>query len=354
MSASDKQNNEGSVPGSYNSGPVADEVSISELVRDVGRQWKVVVGVTMLCLAAGILYIYLSTDVYRYNVEIEIGHAPGRGLPESVNFVVMPGSNRGWPSPPGFEAPNIVMNRLTTALIPETIRSVSEEKGRDMEVSVSNPDDHHGWDTRIVRLSAVASKKHENEVNRILQLAAARVVAQHTDFLRGILERKESEISRLEHRQGGLDRRLDAQNERINRLQKLVDRTGESSLGAAIELNVLMPERKNLVVERAQTNEQINRLKEEMEALELAIREMDTLEVNEEVLQKQQHAAAVLKASLSIQPTRTLSVASSGNRPVGTDPELILALALVLGIGIGLILALIVQAVIRERKLKEE
>lgn len=86
-----------------------------------------------------------------------------------------------------------------------------------------------------------------------------------------------------------------------------------------------------------------------VEALERAI-ELLEAPLDDDVVETQARAENLLQsADPLLRPTRILALPSRSSGPTGVSPAVILVLALILGLGAGVVLALLVDAVTRER-----
>ena len=332
----------------------ADEISISELLRDIRTQWKVVIGTAVLFGLVALLYVYIKPDLYRYTMNIEIGQSPRDFLSEKANFIMVPPAQI---QPHGFERPHIVMAQFEDGWLPEAVEEVISsgegnwQAGDAPPFDLSNPEDREHRDTLLVKVSTLAPLQHDEMVTAVLRKAGLRLVAEHAEFLEQIMKRKERNLARLYRERDRMDVRLTDHDQRIRELQRLVDSGNPGGLAAAVELNTAIPERRDLAENRVEIMGAIDGIEDELGVLRSAVEEFQVDSLDDETLRRQKNAAAAVKATLSVRPTRILHQPRRTSNPVGVDPRLIVLLAAVVGLGIGLILALVVQAVLRERGL---
>lgn len=149
-------------------------------------------------------------------------------------------------------------------------------------------------DTNMVELIATAPRAAEEAMTGVMEHALARLIADHRQSLGG----------RLSQLQGGL--------------------------GSMLNLPGSVRE-------------------QEIEALEQALELLDA-PLDDDVVETQARAENLLQsADPLLRPTRILALPSRSTEPTGVSPAVIVVLALILGLGAGVVLALLVDAVTRER-----
>lgn len=330
----------------------ADEVSIVELIRDIGRQWKVVVGVTLLCLLLVFSYTYFRTPQYRYTLDIEIGQAPREDLSKDANFIMLPPVHL---APPAFESLSAVRSQMGHKWIPNAVEDVKQDQklgdqdSWEPEFDISIPEGSSREVSLIIRAMADAPKARENITKAMLRRVGVNASTQHASYLEQHKERLQRRVNELKTEKGKVERRQSGYDGRIRKLRDDVDDSRTKALAAAVELHALMPERLEFSRRMTEIDRAIAELEEKIKVLTSATQAFEIPRLDPEVLTQQQGAAAALASSLSMRPTRVLNLPTRSSKPLGEDSRILLTLALVLGLGAGVVLAIIVQAVARER-----
>lgn len=342
--SSEAKNEENSIPG--------DEISIVELIKDIGRQWKVVAGVTILCGLTALSYTSFKENYYRYTLEIEIGQMPREDLPEGANIIMFPPADL---QPKLFEPANVVQSQLSNEWLPNAMEEVAEEQEiRDFERDIpifefSNPESSGSEISSLIKVTGDSPKELETFTKAVLRRTGASAVAQHASYLEHYLRKYKDGVNRRNRKQENLKERLEGQQNRILELQDIADQSHNRALAASVELHTLIPEHRDLLEKAAELENAIAEFESRIEILETAIQVFRISNLDRKELDRQQQAAASLSSRMSLRPTRVLNLPKHGNGPLGENPRLLLVLALVLGLSVGVVLAIIVQAIVRER-----
>lgn len=171
------------------------------------------------------------------------------------------------------------------------LRTAARATGATVDVSAAQVED-----ADMVELTATAPAAAEDAVSGVMEHALARLVADHRQSLAG----------RLRQLRGGLGSMLDI--------------PGRDSRQSKVE------------------------------ALERAIELLDG-PLDGDVVETHARAENLLQsADPLLRPTRILALPSRSDAPTGVSPAVLLVLALILGLGAGVVLALLVDAVARERQ----
>ena len=156
-----------------------DEISLVDLWRIlVARRWVIAV-IMLIFVAAGIGYVSIKPDIYRYGVTLEIGNVP---RDQSLNAPLVE-----------IEAPDAILARLSEAFIPDSLRSLHESGGLQdaPEVTARIP-----RNSRTVVIEATGTASQGPVRQSILGDVANSLVVDHQRRIRPEIERAETHVER--------------------------------------------------------------------------------------------------------------------------------------------------------------
>ncbi len=304
---------------------------IDGLVQIVTRRWHWIVTSTLLPLLAAIFFVAIKSPVYEYSVLIDIGV-----LPIGSENILQP-----------IEQVTTVMARLESSEIPSAIRTILDVTAEDInngaripKIGVDSPEE-----STIVRITTKGPKSKSQSYREILRRASNGIVQDHSSVVATVREKALGKIEQLHTREKGLEQHLEVYQRILERLSEI----DTSDITVSLQLSRIDELVGNTLASILELTSKRTTLQREYEILNQGLAVFQS-EISQSVLENQRNLIPALSAAASgLRPTHLVSLPNQSIEPVGVSNPLIIALAIVLGMSGGLFLALVIEAIIKNR-----